>query len=67
MTEPTCRQREPRRGSPSFGCRAIIRVQEWRGSGPAALHALIVELQQTPDRSLHSAVYRKYDSELLEP
>jgi mannose-6-phosphate isomerase-like protein (cupin superfamily) len=31
------------------------------------LAALIAELQQTSDRSLHAAVYQKYDSELLEP
>jgi uncharacterized RmlC-like cupin family protein len=31
------------------------------------LAALIAELQQTPDRSEHPAVYRKYDSDLLEP
>ena len=31
------------------------------------LSALIAELQQTPDRSQHSAVYQKYNSELLEP
>ena len=28
--------------------------------------ALIAELQQTRDQSLHSAIYRKYESELLE-
>jgi mannose-6-phosphate isomerase-like protein (cupin superfamily) len=31
------------------------------------LAALIAELQQTVDRSVHAAVYKKYDSELLEP
>jgi mannose-6-phosphate isomerase-like protein (cupin superfamily) len=31
------------------------------------LAALIAELQQTLDRSLHPALYLKYDSELLEP
>ena len=31
------------------------------------LAALIAELQQTPDCARHPAVYRKYDSELLEP
>ncbi len=31
------------------------------------LAALIAELQQTPDRSQHVAVYQKYESELLEP
>ena len=30
------------------------------------LDALIRELQATPDRSAHAAVYRKYDSTLLE-
>ena len=31
------------------------------------LAALIAELQQTADRSQHSAVYQKYESELLDP
>jgi len=31
------------------------------------LAALIAELQQTPDRSQHVAVYQKHESELLEP
>lgn len=30
------------------------------------LDALIAELQSTPDRAAHPAVYRKYDSTLLE-
>jgi mannose-6-phosphate isomerase-like protein (cupin superfamily) len=30
------------------------------------LAALIAELQQTPDRSQHSAIYQRHDSELLE-
>jgi mannose-6-phosphate isomerase-like protein (cupin superfamily) len=31
------------------------------------LDALIAELQQSADRAQHAAVYRKYESELLEP
>jgi len=34
---------------------------------PPRLAALIAELQQTVDRSQHSAVYQKYESELLDP
>jgi hypothetical protein len=30
------------------------------------LASLIAELQQSPDRSRHAAIYEKYDSELLE-
>jgi mannose-6-phosphate isomerase-like protein (cupin superfamily) len=30
------------------------------------IDALIKELQQTPDRATHPALYRKYESELLE-